>query len=335
MTVSFEMKSGTISNWRIHRKKGEFMKKGIAFVFLGFCLGFLGMALDEGLAVEAYPSRALTMIVPFPPGGVADLTARPLAAAMEPTLKQPVAVVNKGGAGGLVGIQSAAVSKPDGYTLMVALSSVPYLHEVDTLFNRPKAYTPDHFIPLAMLTADPLVIAVHSDSPWKTVEDFVADAKKRPGALKLGSAGIYSVMHVGAELFFRKVGIQLTHIPYTGRADSERPSGEACGLCRFRAQCHRSPNEGGNRAALGRVGRQASRLHAEHPHRQGEGARRGVLHLVRRLRHQWHPGTRDKGLARRDPRSREEAPICQRDGEGGDPHPVYGSARIQEVSGGR
>ena len=192
------------------------MKKRIAIVFLGFCLGFLGMALDEGLAVEAYPSRALTMIVPFPPGGVADLTARPLAAAMEPTLKQPVAVVNKGGAGGLVGIQSAAVSKPDGYTLMVALSSVPYLHEVDTLFNRPKAYTPDHFIPLAMLTADPLVIAVHSDSPWKTVEDFVADAKKRPGALKLGSAGIYSVMHVGAELFFRKAGIQLTHIPYTG-----------------------------------------------------------------------------------------------------------------------
>jgi tripartite-type tricarboxylate transporter receptor subunit TctC len=124
-------------------------------------------------------------------------------------------VVNKGGAGGLVGIQSAAVSKPDGYTLMVALSSVPYLHEVDTLFNRPKAYTPDHFIPLAMLTADPLVIAVHSDSPWKTVEDFVADAKKRPGAVKLGSA-IYSVMHVGAELFFQRRHPADSHSLYRG-----------------------------------------------------------------------------------------------------------------------
>jgi tripartite-type tricarboxylate transporter receptor subunit TctC len=192
------------------------MKGKIGIAFLGVCVGLLGMALDRGLAAEAYPSRPLNMIVPFPPGGVADLTARPLAAAMEPALKQPVAVVNKGGAGGLVGIQSAAVSRGDGYTLMVALSSVPYLHEVDTLFGRPKAYTPDQFIPLAMLTADPLVIAVHGDSPWKTAEDFVADAKKRPGALKLGSAGIYSVMHVGAELFFRKAGIRLTHIPYTG-----------------------------------------------------------------------------------------------------------------------
>ena len=189
-------------------------EKFVIFLWIWVCL--LGTAWDQGLAAELYPSRPLTMIVPFPPGGVADLTARPLAAAMEATLKQPVAVVNKAGAGGLVGIQSAAVSKPDGYTIMVALSSVPYLHEVDTLFNRPKAYTPDNFIPLAMLTADPLVIAVHSDSPWKTVEDFVADAKKKPGAFKLGSAGIYSVMHVGAELFFRKTGIQLTHIPYTG-----------------------------------------------------------------------------------------------------------------------
>jgi tripartite-type tricarboxylate transporter receptor subunit TctC len=192
------------------------MREKIGIVSLGVCIGLLGIALDQGLAGEAYPSRAVTMIVPLPPGGVADLTARPLATAMEPTLKQPVVVVNKSGAGGLVGIQSAAVSKPDGYTIMLALSSVPYLHEVDTLFNRPKAYTPDNFIPLAMLTADPLVIAVHTDSPWKTMEDFVADAKKRPGGIKLGSAGIYSVMHVGAELFFRKAGIQLAHIPYTG-----------------------------------------------------------------------------------------------------------------------
>ncbi len=192
------------------------MKRGLVIVFLGFCLGFPGFPLDKGFAAEDYPSRAINMIVPLPPGGVADMTARPLASAMEPILKQPVVVVNKAGAGGLVGIQSAAVSKPDGYTIMFALASVPYLHEVDRLFNRPQSYTPENFIPLAMLTADPLVIAVHKDSPWKTVGDFVADAKKRPGEIKQGSAGIYSVMHVGAELFFSKAGIKLGHIPYNG-----------------------------------------------------------------------------------------------------------------------
>ena len=145
------------------------MKKGMVLVFVGFCLGIRRNASGKGLAAEEYLRAPISMIVPLPPGGVADMTARPLAAAMEPILKQPVVVVNKAGAGGLVGIQSAAVSKPDGYTIMLALASVPYLHEIDKLFNRPKVYTPDKFIPLAMLTADPLVIAVHNDSPWKTV----------------------------------------------------------------------------------------------------------------------------------------------------------------------
>jgi tripartite-type tricarboxylate transporter receptor subunit TctC len=99
---------------------------------------------------------------------------------------------------------------------LLALASIPYLHEVDKLFNRPQAYTSESFIPLARLTADPVVITVHKDSPWKTVEDFIADAKKRPGEIKQGSAGLYSVMHVGAELFFSKAGIKIGHIPYMG-----------------------------------------------------------------------------------------------------------------------
>jgi tripartite-type tricarboxylate transporter receptor subunit TctC len=192
------------------------MKKIIflsAIVILAFSCGWMP---EKVWADEPYPSRPIQVIVPFPPGGEADLTARPLAMALEPILKQPGVVVNKGGAGGMVGIQSAAVSKPDGYTVLVALASVAYLHEVDRLFNRPLSYKPENFIPLAMLTCNPLVIAVHSDSPWKKVEDFVADAKKQPAKIKLGSAGIYSVMHVGAELFFNKAGIRLSHIPYTG-----------------------------------------------------------------------------------------------------------------------
>jgi tripartite-type tricarboxylate transporter receptor subunit TctC len=192
------------------------MKKVMIGLWIGGFLLFLGGFSLTARADDPYPTRAIQVIVPFPPGGEADLTARPLAMALEPILKQPVVVVNKAGAGGTVGIQSAAVSKPDGYTILVALASVAYLHGVDRLFNRPPAYKPDNFIPLAMLTCNPLVIAVHQDSPWKKVEDFVADAKKQPGKIKLGSAGIYSVMHVAAELFFKKAGIQLSHIPYTG-----------------------------------------------------------------------------------------------------------------------
>ena len=192
------------------------MKKIIfGFVIAGLMLAPVWVS-KQAWADEPYPARAIQVIVPFPPGGEADLTARPLAMALEPILKQPVVVVNKGGAGGMVGIQSAAVSKPDGYTILVALASVAYLHEVDRLFNRPPSYKPEDFIPLAMLTCNPLVIAIHNDSPWKKVEDFVADAKKQPNKIKLGSAGIYSVMHVAAELFFKKAGIQLSHIPYTG-----------------------------------------------------------------------------------------------------------------------
>jgi len=192
------------------------MKKSMFWFVVVALVSSVGWIPGEIWADEPYPTRPIQVIVPFPPGGEADLTARPLAMALETILKQPVVVVNKAGAGGMVGIQSAAVSKPDGYTILVALASVAYLHEVDRLFNRPPAYKPENFNPLAMLTCNPLVIAVHNDSPWKKVEDFVADAKKQPNKIKLGSAGIYSVMHVAAELFFKKAGIQLSHIPYTG-----------------------------------------------------------------------------------------------------------------------
>ena len=103
-------------------------------------LGVAGVAASDSIASESYPSRPIQIIVPFPPGGVADLVARPLASSLEKTLKQPVVVVNKTGAGGAVGMQSAAVAKPDGYTLMVALSSISVMPEVDALFGRPRTY---------------------------------------------------------------------------------------------------------------------------------------------------------------------------------------------------
>ncbi|MBI4253861.1 MAG: tripartite tricarboxylate transporter substrate binding protein, partial [Candidatus Rokubacteria bacterium] len=118
-------------------------------------------------AQEPYPTRPITVVAPFPPGGVADLTARPVAAAMEKVLKNPVGVVNKTGAAGAVGMQFVATSKPDGYTLLLALSSISIIPEADKLFGRPPAFTVDQFAPIALISADPTVLVVPADKPWK------------------------------------------------------------------------------------------------------------------------------------------------------------------------
>ena len=128
-------------------------------------------------AQESYPTRPLTIVVPFPPGGVADLTARPLAPALERVLKQPVVVVNKQGAAGAVGMQSVAIAKPDGYTLMVALVSVSTIPEVDALLGRTPAYTRDQLVGIARLNADPPVLVVGAEQPWKSLKELIEDAR--------------------------------------------------------------------------------------------------------------------------------------------------------------
>ncbi len=180
------------------------------------CMGVVGLAASSALAQEAYPTRPIQVIVPFPPGGVADLVGRPFAVALEKELKQPVVIVNKTGAGGAVGMQAAAVSKPDGYNLMVALSSISVMPEVDALFGRPSTYKLKDFAPIALLSADPTILVVKADAPWKTVADFVADAKKRPGEIKYASSGVYGTMHVAMEMLAYSAGIKLRHIPTGG-----------------------------------------------------------------------------------------------------------------------
>ena len=167
-------------------------------------------------AQEPYPSRPISLVVPFPPGGVADLTARPVAAAMEKTLKQPVGVVNKTGAAGAVGMQFVATSKPDGYTLLLALSSISIIPEADKLFSRPPAFTVDQFAPVALISADPTILVVRTESPWKTAKEFIEDAKKRPNQISYSSSGIYGTLHMAMELLSHAAGIKLRHVPYAG-----------------------------------------------------------------------------------------------------------------------
>jgi tripartite-type tricarboxylate transporter receptor subunit TctC len=188
--------------------------KQTLLVMLGICA--VVVPLKQGRAQEAFPNRPITIVVPFPPGGVADLTARPVAAAMEKILKNPVIVVNKTGAAGAVGMSFVANSKPDGYNLLMALSSISIIPEADKLFDRQPAYTMDQLVPLALISADPTILVVGANSPWKSVKDFVADAKKRPGEISYSSSGVYGTLHMAMELFSHAAGIKLKHVPYGG-----------------------------------------------------------------------------------------------------------------------
>jgi len=190
--------------------------KLVWIIMIVTCIGVAGLAASNSIASEPYPSRPIQIIVPFPPGGVADLVARPLASALEKNLRQPVVIVNKTGAGGAVGMQAAAVAKPDGYTLMVALSSISVMPEVDALFGRPKTYKLEDFAAIALLTADPTIFVIKKEAPWKNIAEFVADAKRRPNEIKYSSSGVYGTMHVAMELFAQAAGIQLRHIPTGG-----------------------------------------------------------------------------------------------------------------------
>lgn len=170
----------------------------------------------SAIAQGSWPTRSITMIVPFPPGGLADLVARPVAEAMSRELGQPVVIENKAGAGGGIGMSLAAKSKPDGYTMVMALSSLTVLPEADVILGRTPMFLLNDLRPVARYTADPTVLAVRADSTWKSVQDFVDDAKKRPGAINYGSSGNYGTMHVPMEILAQVSGSKLTHIPFTG-----------------------------------------------------------------------------------------------------------------------
>jgi tripartite-type tricarboxylate transporter receptor subunit TctC len=183
---------------------------------LAMLLGIAAPVAHAQNAAAAWPNKAITMIVPFPPGGLADLVARPVAEAMSRELGQPVVIENKAGAGGGIGMSLAAKAKPDGYTVLMALSSFTIIPEADAVLARPAMFALTDLRPIARYTADPTVLAVRADAPWKTVQQFIDDAKKRPGAINYGSSGSYGTMHVPMEILSQNAGIKMTHIPFTG-----------------------------------------------------------------------------------------------------------------------
>lgn len=167
-------------------------------------------------AQGAFPQRAVSMIVAFPPGGQADVVARPVAAALERHWRQPVPIVNRPGAAGELGNAAVARAAPDGYTLLMALSSITVLPVAARLRGRVPAYELDQLAPVALFTADPTLLVVAADSPWRTLEEFVAAAKAQPNAIAYSSAGNYSALHVPMAMLAAAARIEMLHVPFQG-----------------------------------------------------------------------------------------------------------------------
>jgi tripartite-type tricarboxylate transporter receptor subunit TctC len=174
------------------------------------------IATPAAWAQAPWPDKPIKMIVPFPPGGVADTVARPVAEALAKELKQPVVVENRAGAGGATGIAEASRAPADGYTVLLSLSSISILPEADALFGRRPAFTLAQFTPIARFTADPTVLVVRADAPFNTLAEFVAAAKAQPARYNYASSGNYGTMHVPMEMLKNEAGFRMTHIPYTG-----------------------------------------------------------------------------------------------------------------------
>jgi len=175
------------------------------------------LAAAPGFAQEAFPSHAITIINAFPPGGANDIVTRPLATAMEPILKQPVVVETKAGAAGQVGAQFVAAAKPDGYTLLSHNTGISGYAEVDKLFGRAPKITRADFIPLARLVAEPIVLLVNDQQPYKTLSEFIAAAKAHPDTLVFSSGGLYGASHLPLAYLEKATGpLRLRHLPTNG-----------------------------------------------------------------------------------------------------------------------
>lgn len=183
---------------------------------VGSAVSAAALLTGPAFAQETYPARPVTLINPFPPGGAADVVARPFAAMLEPLLKQPVVIETKAGAAGQVGAQFAAAATPDGYTLLVHIVSLSGFAEVDKLFGREPKFTRADFIPIARFTEGPMALVVNDQQPYKTLKEFVDDAKKRPNEIIFSSSGLYGALHLPMALFAKAAGIQMRHLPTNG-----------------------------------------------------------------------------------------------------------------------
>jgi tripartite-type tricarboxylate transporter receptor subunit TctC len=169
-------------------------------------------------AQGAFPTKPVTLIVPFPAGGIADLSARALKVSLEKALGQPVLIQNRAGASGAIGAAAVASAAPDGYTWMYTLSSIASVPEQAVLNGQKPPFQLDQFVPVARVTVDVVALVVRADSPYKTYQDFAAALRAKPKAMTYSSSGNYGISHFPAEMLLAATQTEARHIPYAGGA---------------------------------------------------------------------------------------------------------------------
>ncbi len=177
----------------------------------------LGLAGTAALAqTDGYPTKPITLVVPFPPGGSTDLLARKIGETISGPLGQPVVVENRGGAGGTVGANYVARSDADGYSLLMGVTGS---NAISAALRDDLPYSPtEDFDPVSIVISSPLVLVVNADSDFQTASDVVAYAKENPGRFTHGTPGVGTSMHMTGELFALESGSELLHVPYSGSA---------------------------------------------------------------------------------------------------------------------
>ncbi len=174
------------------------------------------LGIVSAQAQDDYPSRPVQIIVPFPPGGVAELNARAAAEVLSRILKQPFVLVNRPGAGGATGNALVANAKPDGYTLLAGLASMVAIPPAERLGGKEPSYQIEQLVPVALISADPMMFIVRTESPLKTIQELIADAKSRPGKPSYASSGIYGNIHLAVEMLAHSANLNFLHVPYAG-----------------------------------------------------------------------------------------------------------------------
>jgi tripartite-type tricarboxylate transporter receptor subunit TctC len=181
---------------------------------LAIAIAAATVACASAAAAENYPDRPVRVIVAVPAGGTPDVMARMITTGMSTVLGQPLVVDNRGGAGGLIGTETAAKSAPDGYTLLVSspgpLTILPHM-------RKHLGYDPQRaFTPIGLIASNPFLLITHPSVPAKNVKELIALAKAEPGKLNYASAGSGSANHLAMELFKSMAGVDITHVPYKG-----------------------------------------------------------------------------------------------------------------------
>lgn len=176
----------------------------------------VALCVSAGAAAQDYPNRAIRMVVPFPPAGGTDNLARLLVNKVSADIGQSVVIENRAGAGGSLGAGIVSKAEPDGYTILLSTNST---HVIGPILNPAIGYDPlRSFTPIVFLAQSPSIMIVPLSLPVKTVREFIDYAKKNPGKLNFGSAGVGGIPHLSGERFKAIAGIQMTHVPYKGTA---------------------------------------------------------------------------------------------------------------------